>query len=271
MNKKEKNKNKKKNKTMVIIVVIVIIFLFRWKIEPFNKMVAQFFLPIQSKIFLMTDSLNKRYINIINYKEVLKEKEELRLKNLFLQTEQLQTENLREENDRLRELLKLQKKDKKIKFGLVTFKDLMNLYEFFYINRGKDDDITPNMVVLSGNNVIGRVIEVFDNVAKIEMVTNENFVISSKTESGIMGIATGNREYNNRIIFTPSLDKEKVKVGEIIISSGISEVYPEGLVVGKIVEKVEDEVTYIVEPCIDLIKLKEVILYTEKVKNGKRR
>ncbi len=268
MNKREKKQ--KKNKIIVIIVVLVIIFLFRWKIEPFNKMVAQLFLPIQSKIFLMTDSLNKKYTSVTNYKYILKEKEELKLKNLFLQTEQLQTENLREENERLRELLKLQKKDHKIKFGLVTFKDLMNLYEFFYINRGKDDDVTPNMVVLSGNNVIGRVIEVFDNIAKIEMVTNENFVISSKTESGIMGIATGNREYNNRIIFTPSLDKGTVKIGEIIISSGISEVYPAGLIIGKIVEKVEDEVTYIVEPCVDLIKLKEVILYTEKVKNDNK-
>ena len=268
MNKREKKQ--KKNKIIVIIIVLVIIFFFRWKIEPFNKMVAHFFLPIQSKIFLMTDSLNRRTIKAANYKEVLKEKEELKLKNIFLETKQLQTENLRKENERLRELMKLQKKDPKIKFGMVTFKDLMNLYEFFYINRGEEDGIVPNMVVLSKNNVIGRVIEVFDNIAKIEMVTNENFVISSKTESGIMGIATGNREYNNRIIFTPSLDKEKVKVGEIIISSGISEVYPEGLVVGKIVEKVEDEVTYI-EPCIDLIKLKEVILYTEKVKNGKRR
>ena len=268
---KKRDKNQKKNKLIITLVVVIIIFFFRWKIEPFNKMIAQLFLPVQSKIFLMTDSLSEKYTNITNYKNILKEREELKLKNALLETKQIYTENLSEENIRLRSLLKLEEKDPQIKFGMVTFKDLMNLYEFLYINRGKEDDITTNMVVISGNNVIGRVIEVFENIAKIEMVTNENFMISSKTESGIMGIATGNSEFNNRIIFTPNLDKEKIKVGEIIVSSGISEVYPKGLIVGKIVGKVEDEVSYIVEPCIDLIKLKEVVLYTEKVKNDKKK
>ena len=269
MNKREKKQ--KKNKLIITLVVVIIIFFFRWKIEPINKMIAQFFLPIQSKIFLITGSLNKKYANVTNYKNILKEKEELKLKNALLETRQIYTKNLREENERLRDLLEIEKKDPKIKLGMVTFKDLMNLYEFLYINRGKEDDITLNMIVLSGNNVVGRVIEVFDNIAKIEMVTNEDFMISSKNESGIMGIATGNGEFNNRIIFTPSLDKGEIKIGETIVSSGISEVYPEGLVIGKIVEKVKDEVSYIVEPCIDLIKLKEVVLYTEKVKNDKKK
>ena len=64
---------------------------------------------------------------------------------------------LQEENKRLRDILGI-KEEKKINLRVakINFRNPSNLYVRFYINQGKKDGIKKNMIVLSGETLIGK-------------------------------------------------------------------------------------------------------------------
>ena len=72
---------------------------------------------------------------------------------------------------------------------------------------------------------------------------------------------------NERLILTGVLQKEKIDVGELVITSGEDEVFPPNLLIGKI-KKIEKEERQPyqkaeVEPLIDYDKLETVFLIIE--------
>ncbi|MGL5125576.1 MAG: rod shape-determining protein MreC [Fusobacteriaceae bacterium] len=250
---------------IVSIAIIIVLFLFSGKIGSLNEKTSFLIYPVQAKIYFLSEKISEMYNATINYSKILEKNEELRKRNLFLTLDKYKYNQVLEENERLKTLLEIKKNDYNIKIGTLSFRSVSDLYKNFSINLGSEDGIIEDMVAISGNNLVGKVSEVYTSHSKVEMITNSKVFISATTTNGVMGIVRGDDNYPNRLTFSPSVIQGDVKVGDEIQTSGISDIYPKELTIGKVISVGDTESEFIIQPKIDLLKLQEVILISREV------
>ena len=104
------------------------------------------------------------------------------------------------------------------------------------IDKGSADGLTINMPVTSSAGVIGQIIEVSAKTSTVRLISDEN--------SGVSAMVQGQPDGTLRLEHV-SVDSD-VKVGDIIVTSGIGGVFPKGLPLGTVssVEKSANDVYY---------------------------
>ena len=112
---------------------------------------------------------------------------------------------------------------------------------YIYINRGKNQGITPQMGVISPGGVVGQVVNVTDDYAAVMSLLNKNFKISAKLRnSNYFGTLSWEGK-NTSLAKLKEIPKHvKLKEGDTVVTSGYSEIFPENVIVG-IVKRVHAE------------------------------
>lgn len=106
---------------------------------------------------------------------------------------------------------------------------------YLYINRGKRQGITPQMGVISPSGVVGQVVTVTDDYAAVMSLLNKNFKVSAKLKSSNYFGTLSWEGKNTSLAKLKEIPKHvKVNVGDTIVTSGYSELFPENVMVGKI-------------------------------------
>lgn len=255
-----KFKKSSNRKLLILVLVVLLLLSLKQKISYLGNILDRAIYPIQSRLFLLEDGFHRVYSEIKAYPKIAEKMENLRRENTLLSIENLKNRSLKEENERLKELLEMKKTNFKIKIATVGFKSINDLTESFYINLGSKDGITQEMYAVYEDNLIGRVIEVYENHSKVRMITSNKLRISAVTGENVLGIISGDEGEDGNLLFNSTLIKDDVKIGDSIFTSGISDVYSKGIKIGTVIEKGQEQGEYIVDPGMDIIKLKEVVL-----------
>lgn len=112
---------------------------------------------------------------------------------------------------------------------------------YIIINKGKIDGVKPDMGVVSQQGIVGVVRDASSNFAIIQPVLNSHSRFSCKLLSsnaaGILIWENGDPRYAT---LTEYPKYERVEIGDTIITSGFSDIFPEGIMVGT-VEEYESE------------------------------
>lgn len=96
-------------------------------------------------------------------------------------------------------------------------------------------------IVLSNQGVVGRVDKVAGNYAKIILITDINSKIPVIIEKNrTRGILSGDNTMIPKLVFVP-LDAE-FEVGDRVVTSGVSGVFPAGLPIGEIISVSKNEI-----------------------------
>ncbi len=108
---------------------------------------------------------------------------------------------------------------------------------YIIINKGKTDGVKTDMGVISQQGIVGVVRDVSTNYAIIQPVLNPHSRFSCKllnsNAAGILVWEGGDSRYAK---LTEYPKYEKVEKGDTIITSGFSDFFPEGIMVGTIEE-----------------------------------
>lgn len=138
------------------------------------------------------------------------------------------------ENKRLSELLHF-----KEQFPLVSVParvigwDLSFWRKTVLIDKGSADGIKPNMVVVSPAGVVGRILELTPVTARVLLLTDPDARVSAMAQdSRAQGVVSGNGTPHLNLRYL-ELDQD-IKVGEVVITSGSSGLFPKGLAIGVI-------------------------------------
>lgn len=276
LRRKKNSKGSTKNKLLIVLFSIFLIFvLFKGIVNSGVEIISYVVFPIQRQIYKIGNFFKESSEAVVSYKAILEENRTL--KNEYVKYDMLLMYNkeLSEENERLREILKMKEEKKlNIKVAKVNFRNPNNIYERFYIDLGKKDGIKKNYIVLAGENLIGKIGKVYDDYSIVDMITGENYSVSSLTENNNLGIVRGSNEGDGTLYFEANTFQENISVGEKIYTSGISEIYPKGIYLGKVSEVIENGAEVLksvkVESGIDILNLAEVLILMpadEKVKN----
>ena len=230
----------------ILAVIVVTVLIFNRLLFKLKDQIDKVALPIQSKVYNVANRAISIKDIIFSYEEIIAENENLKKENMELKIQKERNQKILEENERLLKLLEMKENSiykGNLKFARVSFSDINNLNNKIFIDVGAEDGIKIDMITVYGDYLVGKIVAVHNNYSEIELITNPNSIISAKTMRDILGIARGSDEEDGLLYFQPSIVEDNLKEGDEIITSGISDIYPEGIKIGKI-EEIDEKENY---------------------------
>jgi rod shape-determining protein MreC len=184
---------------------------------------------------------------------------------------------LEKENIRLKTLLDYTEKQKKkvgyryhvasvIGYATDTYRKTLK------IDLGSRDGMKVNMAVTTNKGLLGRIIRVSPYYSTVELITglNENdasskgIIVTANGKDNSFGTVLTYDQAKRVLLATKIRQDDQMAVGDTIITSAYSTLYPQGLVIGKVVSrKVSKEgLTHVAEikPSADFDRLREVLV-----------
>lgn len=179
-------KNKKVGIIGIIITVVILILLviltsvdinkFSGAENIFNKLV----MPLQNGLTYLKNKVsgnNTFFEDINNLKE---ENETLKEENKKLEEKLRELEIIKAENATLRAYNNMSEKYKEYRTvpAYIINKDISNLSNTMVINVGSDDGVDVNMPVITTEGLVGHIISVTNNTAKVKPIIDPSSSIS---------------------------------------------------------------------------------------------
>ncbi|HZP05039.1 MAG TPA: rod shape-determining protein MreC [Terracidiphilus sp.] len=136
----------------------------------------------------------------------------------------------------------------------------------FYIDKGEDAHLKPDMAVITGDGIVGKIRDVFPHTSQVLAINDQTSgagVILETTR--IRGILRGNAD--GQLMIVGILADERIQPGEVVLTAGGDLVFPRGLPVGVVDKVVRDPdrgafIDVMVKPAAHLDRLDEVLVIT---------
>ena len=206
--------------------------------------------------------------NYVDLRSVRQENLRLKAEIEGLQVRLNVLEEIRRENQRLMTLLDLQET---MPFTYVASRvigrDATNWFHSLIIDRGSRHGLERHMAVVAPGGLVGQVVEAGPLSAQIQLITDPVSSVGVLLETArVTGLLEGAQFGRLRIKYLPIL--AEVRVGEVVMTSGLGGVYPKGILVGKVVAVDKRSGALFqeaaVEPSIDFSRLEEVLVIAEE-------
>lgn len=131
------------------------------------------------------------------------------------------------------------------------------------IDRGQRDGVKPGMAVVNSVGVVGKVVETGKNSSKVMLLTDPQFSVAAVVQGSRENVlVSGTLQGLCRLRFIDP--GAGIRLGEQIVTSRLSSAFPEGLLVGEVIEiKPTDDfpsVECLVQPAVSVSQLEEVIV-----------
>lgn len=231
-----------------------------WYDKPFS-MLGSF---IQVAFFEFSDGVRgttSLYLNLIDIK---KNNQLLESKNRELQTRLDQMNELQAENDRLRGLMSFQASSRmELIPARVMSKDLLADHNTLQISKGSQHGIKVGQAVIATGGVVGHIFRTENFTSQVLLLTDRYSVVDGiVARSRSRGIVEGRGGSGLSLKYVEK--SEDVVAGDIVITSGLDNIFPKGFPVAR-VKEVENK-SYAVslrvelEPSIDPDKVEEVFV-----------
>lgn len=281
-NTKKKQIETKHMLLILSITCVVGIFaglIFNIKGGPLNTIAGYIFVPMQQGINNTGAWIFDFANDFRTLSDVLEENKELKAKIEELEKQISDNKQDQYELENLRELFELDEKypDYEKVAASVIAKNSGNWFSTFTINRGSKDGIEVGMNVLAGSGLVGIVIDVGENYAKVRSIIDDSSNVSAMVATtGDNFNVSGNLQSMNEssVIHFSGLKDEKnqAKVGDPVITSYVSDRYQQGILIGYIasIEKNSNNLTKTgtITPVVDFEHLEEVLVITKIKETG---
>lgn len=233
-----KERKKRRDLLFGIFFTILLIFIIKNQLNLLRAAVNKVVLPVKIVIYKSTESAKHTVKNLQDLNRILQENNELKRANFRLAIDHDYINELQEENKRLKEILEIKNTGTRdFVVANITFKDPMSVYNEFIINKGSDDGIEENMSVVTREVLIGRVVEVHRNRARVELISkSDKYTSVIVGEDKTLAVLKGT---NSKKLSVENVETDaNVNIGDRIYTSGIGELFEKDYYIGT-VSKVE--------------------------------
>ncbi len=226
--------------------------------------------PVQSAVNTATIWVRDRIQEIRDRHQLRAAYEEAQLEIMSLQYRVSQLEEQEQENIRLRNLVDAKERYAEMKpvHAQVIARESGRWFDAFSINRGTLSGVEAGMAVINEDGLIGRVYEAGLNYAKVLTIIDSRSatacLIQRTRDNGVMKgqIASSSQDTSCNMYYVPSVND--IMPGDEVITSGLDELYPKGLIVGTVKEvsrqsDVSDQYV-VVNPAVDFARIEDVLV-----------
>lgn len=198
-------------------------------LKGLRKAIATFVTPIVFLADLPGDLFAWGGENLMSRSYLRQENARLKDEALILKAQLQKYIALQAENARLRNLMGTE--NKQVERRMVAEIIRLDSDPFslkFMINKGTLHDVFVGQTVIDAYGIIGQVVEVSLATSRVLMITDATHAIPvSVNRNGVRSIAVGTGQINTLVLqFVP--DTTDIKVGDILLSSGLGLRFPDG-------------------------------------------
>lgn len=240
---------------------------------PINRVAGVTIVPFQNGISRIGTFLIDQEQHLKDMEQLQSENEQLREENEALRAE---NSNLQQDHTALQELRSLYELDQDYssynKTGAsVISKDSGNWYHSFVIDKGTDDGLDVDMNVLAGAGLVGRIISIGPDWARVQSIIDDNANVAGtvlKSQDNLV-VSGSLALYQEGVVeYSRLMDpNDEVSVGDRVVTSNISDKYLPGILVGYI-STLNDDSNNLTKsgtltPVVDFAHLDTVLVITD--------
>lgn len=268
-------------KKLIAAIVLISSPILLFNIESSLKVIATPFLEsahaLQRGLSFISsgiDSTANTYLNLISVKKLnrklLRENSQLKMDQVFYQ-------ELLIENKRLMSMLNLREKaSMKLEAATVVTEDILAERHSLNLSKGTNSGVKPHMGVLGLNGIIGETYKVTHKQVQVMSLLNRFFVVEGiiqRSRQKLILEGSGDNHLESRHIGA-DID---IQVGDLIVTSGSSGIFPKGLPIGVVetLNSTNSDVTQkaLIKPLADIYNTEEffIIINPEDTKKDVQR
>lgn len=201
--------------------------------------------------------------NIVSRNDLINENRRLKDELLILKAQNQRLIGLESENARLRSLLGSSRtlRGKRVIAEVLNIDSSMFANELL-LNKGSMDGVFVGQPVVDAEGIMGQVVEVSTSTARMILLNDQKHAIPVRIDrNGVRAIAQG----NGRMLYLRHLPNTiDVKEGDILLSSGLGQKFPDGYPVAKVVSVVRQSAQpyaeILAEPTANINRANHVLL-----------
>lgn len=242
---------------VVVVLVVVLLNVFQREVRGFFYYISA---PIQKVLLRAGESMSDFFWGVFRAGNLKNKADELELKNQELLSQIIVLNELQEENKNLREALNLElQKDFKLSLAQIISKDVSQ--NFILINKGSKHGISKDIPVITEQKVlIGRIKEVYKKFSKVMLISHKDSSFDAE-----FGVIKGQGNFKLLYDFIPK--EKEIARGDIVITSALGNIFPKGLLVGKVKKVKKSDVESFqqaeIDPFFDISQTEKLFIILE--------
>jgi rod shape-determining protein MreC len=240
--------------------------------NPAEQFVIEITAPFQKLIKQTTKSTEELWLNYFRLVDVHQENAQLKNEIHALKMANSRYRELLATQERLEELLQFKQTiNRPVLAAQVIGRDPTGWFKSVIIDKGKWAGLRLDMPVVNAFGVVGRVVSVSSNYAKVLLIIDQNSAVDCLVQrSRDRGMLKGLMSEICKLDYVAK--SNDITVGDIVVTSGLGGVFPKGLPVGRIldVKEISGELfkDIKIRTAVDFSKLEEVLVIVEESKSS---
>jgi rod shape-determining protein MreC len=258
----------RKFSTLVVVVLAAVGLLTAQQSRPGDALwlaegIATVTAPVQLVFARAHRGAATLWTTYLDWKHLRAEVTRLRAETAALRLRQVRQEELEAENVRLRALAALRERLPDRTLGAeVMARDWQGFTRGLTIDRGRADGVERLAPVLVTSGVVGRVAGLRQHSAVVQVLTDPassigGMVARTRAQGLVEGVAGG------RLRLKLAASEEALQPGDLVVTSGIGELFPKGLPLGRVLRVYAPTGlfrTAELQPAVDLTSVEDVLV-----------
>ncbi len=252
----------------VLTALSIALMVFDKRVDTFAQARSALSMPLASLQYMVNwpmQMVSNLETAFSSHDRLIKENSDLKAEQLLMKAQMQRLVALESENNQLKALLRSSTEIQ----GKVLVARLLSIATDPFVNqvtidKGYHDNLFIGQPVLDANGVMGQVIHVGPMTSQILLINDPHSGVPVQvTRNGVRAIAVGDA-YSGKLRLANVPQTTDIRTGDVLITSGLGEHYPEGYPVGQVSSVIKDPglqfMTINIEPSARLDRSREVLL-----------
>jgi rod shape-determining protein MreC len=241
-------------------------------VRQLHGLLTEAMVPVQEQVREVSNRIRAASVYFRDLSELRAENEALKRKVEDLTVQLVALQEVAAENRLLRE--QLQMGQRYLPLGMtgaevearVVGVEPGNLIRAISIVAQSGVQLLPDMPVVSGRGLVGRVVRSYGNKATVLLITDPNSAIAALVQrTRAQGLVRG--QLDGTLLLDEVGKDSEVQEGDVVVTSGLGGVFPRGIVIGQVSRVIERDTALfkqaIVSPSVDFGALEIVLVLTK--------
>ncbi|GAB3027389.1 rod shape-determining protein MreC [Bowmanella dokdonensis] len=221
--------------------------------------------PLQYMANLPGEMLNQASSALTTQRQLLDRNAQLTRQNILMSERLQRFDLLRRENDKLRTLLgsPVRPDVRKMVAELMAVDNNPYSHQIM-INKGTLQGVYEGQPVLDDRGIVGQVMQVGTTTSRVLLIADVTHGVPVRIMRNDVRLVASGSGTLNRLVINHVPHSTDIETGDILVTSGLGEVFPEGYPVGRITAVLRDEsrpfAQVQAEPAAQLDRLKYLLL-----------
>lgn len=222
-------------KYLVLLFLVFFILQAKGYLSGVEYWLSEVFTPVAKTFYRLGQGVRRGSAWWLNRKNLYTENQNLRAQVIAFTLAEAQLKLVQVENAHLRQELNFLKKQPRFVMAEVVGKSSDDLVAALVIDRGARDGLAlGDPVIVDEGIFVGKIFKITDSISLVRLLTDNQSKIAATilSKDQTLGVVSG--RHGTSLLLEMIPQNETVVNGELIVTSGLDNLIPRGLLIGKV-------------------------------------